>query len=130
MERREDWQGAGLPSPRERWADGGEGSAKAPSPSAQPTLHPRAQPTLHPRAQPTLHLHLPLTKGILALTLAHALAPTLAHALTSSSAKARSPESQPTGDRLGLGLDLDALLCTPSTVGVMDEDLVRGSGSG
>ena len=74
LERREDWQGAGLPSPRERWADGGEGSAKAPS--------PRAQPTLHPSAQPTLHLHLPLTKGILALTLALALAPTLAHALT------------------------------------------------
>lgn len=72
MERREDWQGAGLPSPRERWADGGEGSAKA-----------------------------------------------------------RSPESQPTGDRLGLGLDLDALLCTPSTVGVMDEDLgLVGPGDG
>ena len=55
-------------------------------------------------------------QGILALT------PTLAHALTLSPAKAHSPESEPTGDRLGLGLDLDALLCTPSTVGVMDED--------
>ena len=42
-----------------------------------------------------------------------------------ASASARSPECQPTGDRLdlGLGLDLDALLCdaTPSTVSVMDE---------
>lgn len=70
MERREDWRDADLPSPRERWADGGEGSAKA-----------------------------------------------------------HSPESGPTGDRLGLGLDLDALLCTPSTVGVMDEGLV-GPGDG
>ena len=64
MERREDWRDACLPSPRERWADGGEGSAKAPSPESQPTRH------------------LPLTQGILALTLALALAPTLAHALT------------------------------------------------
>lgn len=70
LERREDWRDACLPSPRERWADGGEGSAKA-----------------------------------------------------------HSPESEPTGDRLGLGLDLDALLCTPSTVGVMDEGLV-GPGDG
>ena len=52
LERREDWRDAGLPSPRERWADGGEGSAKAPSPESQPTR------------------------------LALALAPTLAHALT------------------------------------------------
>ena len=52
LERREDWRDAGLPSPRERWADGGEGSAKAPSPESQPTR------------------------------LALAPAPTLAHALT------------------------------------------------
>ena len=74
LERREDWRGASLPRPRERWADGGEGSAAA-----------------------------------------------------------RSPECQPTGDRLdlGLGLDLDSLLCdaTPSTVGVMDEGFF-GPGEG
>ena len=48
-----------------------------------------------------------------------------------ASASARSPECQPTGDRLdlGLGLDLDSLLCdaTPSTVSVMDEGFFPGA---
>ena len=39
LERREDWRDADLPSPRERWADGGEGSAKAPSPESEPPRH-------------------------------------------------------------------------------------------
>ena len=69
----------------------------------------RARPR-HPLPRANPHDTYP-AQGILAL------APTLAHALTLSPAKAHSPESEPTGDRLGLGLDLDALLCTPSTVG-------------
>ena len=39
LERREDWRDADLPSPREHWADGGEGSAKAPSPESEPPRH-------------------------------------------------------------------------------------------